>query len=171
MKRRKTSMKSAACRLAILVSSLLFLQAASADKAVEPNANGIIEFVDKADGGKPVSVRITLRHPNATDKTEDNDWWGAFDKVPDRIISKVEIKVGSEAVELFRSAYADLGDVRQVDIKNARDHFTLIIHGGETGTGYTAELLFKDGYMVSRQVTHNEMGLEEKTEYFPVRDN
>jgi len=87
------------------------------------------------------------------------------------MISTLEVKMGQEFIPLFRSAYSDLADVREAVLKTSATGFTLVLHGGETGTGYTARLRFQNGYLVERTVSHNEMGLEEKTAYYPVRDN
>ena len=165
-----------------IVVFLLFSLTASASAAdfVKPNAQGIIQLFGKTEDGKTLQVRITLRHANQTDREEAHiqdcdktgpDWWGAFDGPPDHIISTFEVRIGKEFISLFRSAYSDLADVRVVRLATSKAGFVITVCGGDTGTAYNARLCFKNGYLIGRDVTHNEMGLLEKTEYFPVRDN
>jgi hypothetical protein len=167
--------------LGILALPFLSITQSKANDHVRPDSKGIIRLAGKMEDGKSISVQITLRHANSTDREEDrvqkkdnigNDWWGAPNEgPPDRIVSTCEVKVGDNFIPLFRSAYADLADVRSVELTISKADFIITIHGGETGSGYMAVLRFKGDSLTARQVTHNEMGLEEKTDYFPVHDN
>ena len=152
-----------------------------ADDFAKPDVHGVAKLSEKTENGKTLQVRITLRDANKTDRDEarvqagdsiGNDWWGApNDGPPDHIISTFEVRIGKEFIPLFRSAYSDLGDVRDVRLATSKAGFVITVYGGDTGSAYTARLRFQDGYLIERDVTSNEMGMLEKTEYFPVHDN
>jgi hypothetical protein len=167
----------------LLAAALLSGLAADPSRAadpVPPDARGIIELAGQTEKGEPIRVRITLRASNLADRAAarvqekdkvGNDWWGADDTNIHGILATLEVRVGDDYLPLFRSAYGDLADVRGADLVTTKKGFSIIINGGETGTGYVARLHFKRRFLIGRDVTHNEMGLEEKTDYFPVHDN
>jgi hypothetical protein len=164
------------CLLAAMAGIVLATMPARATVAARPDADGVIQLSGKTETGKPLLVRVTLRGSTYEDRREarvqekdnnGNDWWGG----PDQIIATFEVRIGNDWIPLFRSAYCDLGQVRLVELNTTKSAFFLTIYGGETGTGYSARLRFKRGFLLGREVTHNEMGLEEKTDYYPVQDN
>ncbi|HEX4138981.1 MAG TPA: hypothetical protein VHY09_01435 [Candidatus Methylacidiphilales bacterium] len=171
-------------QLLLLAGSLLLLgsfagTAFASEIIARPDANGIIRLDSKMIDGRALHVRIMLRRTNQTDREEarfldehnlGSDWWGG-NLVPDHIISTFEVRVGKEEVPLFRSAYADLSDVRIAKLDASKSGFSISVCGGETGTGYIARIEFEGPYLKGREVSHNEMGLQEKDQYFPVRDN
>jgi hypothetical protein len=164
------------CFMAAVVGMALAATPVRATVAARPDDNGVIQLAGKTETGKPLIVRVTLRNSTLEERREaraqekdeiGNDWWGG----PDHVIATFEVKIGDEYIPLFRSAYADLGDVHLVELNTTRSAFFLTIYGGETGTGYTAKLRFRRGFLLERDVQHNEMGLEEKTEYFPPHND
>jgi hypothetical protein len=147
-----------------------------ANTAARPDANGVIQLSGQTETGKPVLVRVTLRGSTLEERRESrvqernkigNDWWGG----PDQVIATFEVRVGADWIPLFRSAYSDLGQVRLVELDTTKSAFFITVYGGETGTGYSARLRFKGGFLLGREVRHNEMGLEEKTEYYPPHED
>jgi hypothetical protein len=162
--------------LCALAGSVLAVLPARANVAARPDADGVIQLSGKTETGKPLLVRVTLRGSTYEDRREarvqekDNigdDWWGG----PEQIIATFEVRIGSDWIPLFRSAYSDLGQVHLVELNTTKSAFFLTVYGGDSGTGYSAKLRFKGGFLLGREVTHNEMGLEEKTEYYPVQNN
>jgi hypothetical protein len=162
--------------LAVLAGCALAAMPVRANVAGSPDANGVIQLSGKTETGRPVLVRITVRKSTFEERREarvqeqdkiGNDWWGG----PEKVIATLEVKIGPDWIPLFRSAYGDLGQVRLAELTTTRSAFFLTIYGGETGTGYTAKLRFKGGFLLGREVRHNEMGLEEKTEYYPPHDD
>jgi hypothetical protein len=156
--------------LVALAGIVLAAAPARASVAARPDENGVIQLSGRTETGKALLVRVTLRPANYEDRRaarvqekdgNGNDWWGG----PDQIIATFEVRVGNDWIPLFRSAYCDLGQVRLVELNTAKSAFFITVYGGETGTGYSAKLRFKRGFLLSREVVHNEMGLEEKTEY------
>jgi len=144
-----------------------------------PDKAGTITLAGHLADGKQIEIRIILRRTNATDRVEaqfqsehnlGSDWWGV-DTVPDHVVSILEVRVGKDYVPLPRSSYGDLADVRQASLMVSKEKFKISVYGGETGTGYAACLEFDGSNLIGREVSHNEMGLEEKTQYFPVRGN
>jgi hypothetical protein len=162
--------------LAALAGIVLAAMPVRANVAARPDANGVIQLSGQTETGKPVLVRVTLRGSTLEERREarvqkknkiGNDWWGG----PDQVIATFEVRVGTDWIPLFRSAYSDLGQVRLVELDTTKSAFFITIYGGETGTGYRARLRFKGGFLLGREVRHNEMGLEEKTEYYPPHDD
>jgi hypothetical protein len=164
------------CLGAALAGIVLAAMPARATVAAGPDANGIVQLSGQTETGKPLLVRVSLRGSTFEERREartqekdkiGNDWWGG----PDQVIATLEVRIGSDWIPLFRSAYSDLGQVRLVELNTTKGAFFVTIYGGETGTGYSAKLRFKGGFLLGREVRHNEMGLEEKTEYYPVQDD
>jgi hypothetical protein len=162
--------------LAVLAGCALAVVPVRANVAGSPDANGVIQLSGRTETGKPVLVRVTVRKSTLAERNEarvqekdkiGNDWWGG----PENVIATLEVRIGADWIPLFRSAYCDLGQVRLAELTTSRSAFFITIYGGETGTGYTAKLRFKDGFLLGREVRHDEMGLEEKTEYFPPHDD
>ncbi len=160
--------------LAILAGAALATPA-RANVAARPDANGVIQLAGETETGKPLLVKVTLRPSTYEERREErvqekdkigNDWWGG----PDQVIATFEVRIGGDWIPLFRSAYSDLGQVHLVELTTTKAAFFLTVYGGETGTGYSARLRFKGGFLLGREVSHNEMGLEEKTEYYPPHD-
>jgi hypothetical protein len=162
--------------LCVVAGIVLAAAPVHATVAARPDANGVIQLSGKTETGKPLFVRVTLRKSTLEERREErvqekdkisDDWWGG----PEQIIATFEVRVGNDWIPLFRSAYSDLGQVNLVELNTTKSAFFITVYGGETGTGYSAKLRFKGGFLLEREVTHNEMGLEEKTEYYPVQDN
>lgn len=166
-------MKTAFPLLALFVCLGLALAPARASVVAEPNNDGFLQLTGKTEDGHNLWIGIHLRGPNLEDlhekhvQEEDqvgNDWWGG----PHHMISTFEMRIGTAFVPLFRSAYADLGEVRWIELTPAKDGFSLTLHGGEGGQAYTAKLRFRHGQLTEREIRHNGMAIEERTEYFPL---
>jgi hypothetical protein len=162
--------------MAALAGIALAAAPVRASVAARPDADGVIQLSGKTETGKPLLVRVTLRGSTLEERREarvqekdkiGDDWWGG----PDQVIATFEVRIGNDWIPLFRSAYSDLGQVRLVELNTTKSAFFLTIYGGGTGTGYTAKLRFRGGFLLGREVSHNEMGLEEKTEYYPPHDD
>jgi hypothetical protein len=162
--------------LALLAGCALSATPVRANVAATPDEDGVIRLSGTTETGKPLLVRVTVRKSTFEERREarvqekdkiGNDWWGG----PENVIATLEVRIGTEWIPLFRSAYSDLGEVRLAELSTTRSAFFITINGGETGTGYTAKLRFKGGFLLGREVRHNEMGLEEKTEYYPPHDD
>jgi hypothetical protein len=121
-------------------------------------------------------VRISLTQIKVGDSFPYKNallWGGDIDKLPEVVLSSVEIQEGKEPVFVPLSAYSDLGDVKLASLSASRQGFVLNLHGGNTASGYDAILVFRRGYLVSRTVRLREFPEErlDKTTYsFPKRD-
>lgn len=85
--------------------------------------------------------------------------WGADTSPPVRLTNSLEVTVNGIPAILSMSAYADLANPHSIALEAAPNGFTLTILGGESSTAYTAELRFRDKYLISRRVEHRTMGL------------
>ena len=78
------------------------------------------------------------------------------------------VRSGNESVFIPLSAFADLGNPRDIRIENyGGKSFGIVLTGGDAATSYTAKLEFVNNLLAERTVRHGEFPEEawEKTQY------
>lgn len=118
-------------------------------------------------------VRVTLWVTKLTNTFPYKNalfWGGDVGVLPKNFLSEIQVRSHSQTIFVPFSAYSDLGAVHRAFLRRTADGFALYLYGGETGTAYSAELIFAGGFMQSRTVFLNEFPQEtrEVTKYsFP----
>lgn len=98
-------------------------------------------------------VRVTVS--DARQCRDPSAWrWGAENKCPPSAVTVVRATLKGEPVFVPLSAFADLGDPRDVRIARSRssDRYTVVIIGGDAATSYSAKLEFRQGLLYERVV-------------------
>jgi hypothetical protein len=113
------------------------------------------------------SVRIS-QYSSALPYAPSLIWWGAREtKTPRTIVAGLDIQIGAEQVPVPASAITDLGNPRDVSLRQGGGDIEIVIKGGDAATSYEAVLSFKDGYLRKRRVILSEFPSEswEETTY------
>lgn len=102
-------------------------------------------------------------------KTASSWRWGAENSCPSTFVEALEVKVNDKLLFVPLSAFADLGNPRNVHIetRKEKDRFAVVLTGGDAATSYSATLEFRDNFLSERMVRHGEFPSEawEKTHY------
>ena len=122
-----------------------------------------------AKSGK-ISVNATKStFPESFECKAASSWrWGAENKCPGSYISSMVVNIDNNPVFIPLSAFADLGNPREVRIETYTEkRFAIILIGGDAATSYTARLYFSNGLLIERMVSHGEFPDDawEKTRY------
>ena len=94
--------------------------------------------------------------------------WGAENKCPGSYISSMVVNIDNNPVFIPLSAFADLGNPREIRMETYTEkRFAIILIGGDAATSYTAKLDFSNGVLIERMVSNNEFpdNAWEKTRY------
>lgn len=98
-------------------------------------------------------------------------WWGREGSMKPHV-SSLKVTVGGNPSWVRLSAYSDLTDVQNVELKVEDDGFTIAIEGGEQATHYRANVYFdREGYLLRRRVEGASFPSEvwEETNYSFIR--
>ena len=118
----------------------------------------------------PISVNATKSTFSGSFECKAaSSWrWGAENKCPGSYISSMEVNIDNNPVFIPLSAFADLGNPREIRIETYTEKkFAIILIGGDAATSYTAKLDISNGLLIERLVSHGEFpdGAWEKTLY------
>jgi hypothetical protein len=136
---------------------LLFLMFWPFDACVSSNAVLKDKELVAESGG--ISVRVTVSPlPEFPPCKVSSSWqWGAENSCPRTFVGALEVKAMGMPVFVPLSAFADLGNPRDVRIESRnRKGFAVILTGGDAATSYTATLEFRDNLLSERVVRHGE---------------
>lgn len=162
-------MKTLTVFLSIITIFLLICSIVSA-KTVN-FVNGIAK-INENGGIIKVTIKTTNYYPGFP--YSNGFIWGADEyEKPRLLITDIEILLKDTKIFVPLSAYCDLANPSQVELKVINHNsFSLIIYGGDAGVSYITELIFKDQKIKSRKVAHGEFPNEawEKTEYHFIED-
>ncbi|WP_152979630.1 hypothetical protein [Stenotrophomonas daejeonensis] len=114
-------------------------------------------------------LKVTVKTSKAADGLfKEGFRWGGEDAVsPLTLTTSIVVQSGAEKLFVPLSAYSDLGDPRRISLSANATGFELAIIGGDAGVAYNAVLVFEDGWLIRRRVTHGEFPDEawEETKY------
>lgn len=118
------------------------------------------QFVSAADGTislqQPTSAGVfTVELDLSSSKCEEAQstlWWGTEKCPAENAIEKIRVAIDERQIMIPRSAFSDLAGVRRAALRARSDDVVLIIEGGQTSSGYRAELTFDAGELVMRIV-------------------
>lgn len=80
-------------------------------------------------------------------------WWGTESSPPRTYIKKLAVRVGDHESWVSFSAYADLVNIKSVDLSVVDKGFNIAIDGGNTASHYKAVIHFdNEGFLLSRKV-------------------
>jgi hypothetical protein len=114
------------------------------------------ELVVEVEG---ISVRVTVNPlPEFLPYNVPSSWrWGSENSCPKAFVGALEVKVMGMPVFVPLSAFADLGNPRDVRIESHNgNEFVVILTGGDAASSYTASLEFRDNLLSERMVRHGE---------------
>lgn len=106
-----------------------------------------------------ISVKVTVSPlPEFPPYNVPSSWrWGSENSCPRAFVGALEVKVMGMPVFVPLSAFADLGNPRDVRIESHNGNgFAVILTGGDAATSYTASLEFRDNLLSERMVRHGE---------------
>ena len=107
-----------------------------------------------------VSIKLTAM-PNDYVYRQLYMWGGDETSPPKKIIKSISILRNGQSLFIPLSAYADLGDPREISLgKLTLREFTLIISGGDAAGSYSATLTFKNNELAKRNVKSSEFPQE-----------
>ena len=118
-----------------------------------------------------VSVKVLVKSlPKLQPCDAASSWrWGVENACPRTIIGSVTIKAFGKPLFVPLSAFADLGNPRNVKVESRKEKesFAVILKGGDAATSYSAILEFRNNILSERVVRHGEFPDEswEKTIY------
>lgn len=131
-----------------IVAILLCLASANLNAEVlaqEINIKGIKWSVV----GKTTTDSIPKAH-------KDGIWWGVEFSEPISVIDRLEIKKGDTKIPVRLSAYADLANVKKIEIKKQGKMIVVQIQGGDAAGAFVAEIMIKNDKVVERTVRNAE---------------
>ena len=82
--------------------------------------------------------------------------WGAEGAQPSFCVSSFKVNRRGAAVAVSGKAFADLCNVRSVQLSERKGVFVLSLRGGDAGDSFAAEFLFRGVFLVERMVRHGE---------------
>lgn len=137
------------------------------------NPTGSTEFSFNDVSGGPITVTVTqLKLDSSYPYRNALLWGGDIGRLPQSVVSAIQIQKGKETIFVPLSACGDLGDVKSVSFNPIARGFRVSLHGGNTAASYDATLFFEGGVLRRRDVRVRELPDErwEKTIYaFPRR--
>jgi hypothetical protein len=160
--------------LAMALFFYLFAPAVKAGDILHPvNPSGRSEFSFKDLSGVPIAVTVTqLKLSESYPYRDALLWGGDVGRLPQSVVSGIQIQKNHESVFIPLSAYSDLGDVKSVSFEAVTRGFRVSLRGGNTAASYDATLFFEGRVLTGREVRLRELPDErwEKSTYgFPVR--
>jgi len=117
--------------------------------------------------GDSVVVTVDVVTQNRSFPWADRMWGSERGYPVTRHVSDLRIRWGRRKVDVWLSAYADLGDPRSIKFVEVKKGISLQIQGGETATDYEAQFFVENGVLVHRRVSLGELPEQswEKTRY------
>lgn len=116
--------------------------------------------------GRERMARAVVETRQLSEPCRDEEYWGTDAGRP-QVVVGCTIYVGSKAIDVPRSAYADLASPSVVKCHAGRDSLVIEIRGGETATAYMATITVVGLRVVGRQVRDVELpdDVWERTSY------
>lgn len=154
---------------AITIFALLFLVMCSCAMFATTSAARSDKDLFAEVGQVSAKVTVTLIPISQPCKAAASWRWGAENTCPRSVVGALEVKVGGKSIFIPLSAFADLGNPRNVNIESGKgkNRFAIVLNGGDAATSYTARFDFKDNILSERIVRHGEFPDQawEKTTY------
>jgi hypothetical protein len=124
--------------------------------------------------GHVIGVSVVARLGSGLRCASPESWhWGAEDECPRSLLAGLDVRWRKHALFTPRSAFADLAQVRRLEVVSRETGFDVRIEGGDAAVGYVALLEYRrhsrgsDMQIARRIVRHSEFPEEvwEETKY------
>lgn len=141
----------------LILFCLIVFGNVSAQPLVDVASDGITRLSITLSNGKNVVVVLQQTKLSESFPYKHGMLWGADDmRLPQSILTLIDVQIGKDQVFIPVSAYSDLGEVKSVSLNTITHGFCLQLHGGDTAASYDAMLTFKYDYLHSKKVTLRE---------------
>lgn len=141
-------------RFLTIILAFLCLEALANDCANEPGKPCTIEVESTLPSGKTYHLSIIEDLlGNSEDKPMVNTgYWGEGGAFPDTFIRSISLVVEGDSYWIPPKAYADLGNLNKVEVKENPHAIVLVVSGGKAAGPYYATFVFIDQKVRKRTV-------------------
>jgi hypothetical protein len=146
---------------ALVALACLAVAVGEGPQAIRPNETTTLSGVS---GKRKVTVVIQAKEWPTNDLLDDERaTWAHGNTV--LVVRAMKITIGDHALWVARSSFADLLQVRTVELQVARGGGSVIIRGGDASTSFEARIEFDDKGVTRRRILGEERLVTEETVY------